>query len=146
MNLRESNEILRKAIIKIFFEPKLLELDYKISDIKHPIISDYGLTNDKTLHLFFDLKIGNDYPDGDEWFSVEYLFPYHIKLPDNLKGPDFFTTISIGEGKHYWRHRELIRFKYGKSKKLLESLEFINKRYKELSGSLNDPSILDQIK
>ena len=86
-----------------------------------------------------------DYPDGDEWFTIEYLIPFNIKLPDNLKGPDYFTTISISEGKHFWRHRELIRFKYGKSKKLLESLEFIDKKYRELSKSLNDSSVINQL-
>ncbi len=33
-------------------------------------------------------------------------------------GTDYFTTLSIGEGKTYWHHRELIRYKHGKSKKL----------------------------
>jgi hypothetical protein len=88
---------------------------------------------------------GNDYPDGDEWFGVEYLFPYNIKLPDNLIGPDYFTTIYVADAKHFWKHKELVRFKYGKSKKLVESLDFINKKYRELSRSLYDSSILDQI-
>ena len=45
------------------------------------------------LH-FFDVDTGSDYPDGDEWFIVDLLFPYDVKLPDNLKGTDYFTTIS----------------------------------------------------
>ena len=97
------------------------------------------------LHLYFDLMTGNDYPDGDEWFGVEYLFPYNIKLPDTLIGPDYFTTIYVADAKHFWKHKELVRFKYGKSKKLVESLDFINKKYRELSRSLYDSSIIDQI-
>ena len=84
------------------------------------------------LHIFFDVETGNDYPDGDEWFIAEFLFPYQMKLPDTLKGTDYFTTISVEEGKFFWHHRELIRYKYGKSKKLEESLDFIESKYKEL--------------
>jgi hypothetical protein len=97
------------------------------------------------LHLYFDILTGNDYPDGDEWFGVEYLFPYNIKLPDNLIGPDYFTTIYVADAKHFWRHKELVRFKYGKTKKLVESLDFINKKYRELSKSLHDSSVVDQV-
>jgi hypothetical protein len=93
LNLKESNEIFRRAIIKTYFEP---------------------------------------------------LIPFNIKLPDYLKGPDYFTTISILEDKHFWRHRELIRFKYGKSKKLLESLEFIDKKYRELSKAIHDSSVINK--
>ena len=145
LNLKESNEIFRRAIIKVFFEPKLLKMDYHKSVVKHPLIQEDGLTVQDILHLYFDIVTGNDYPDGDEWFTIEYLIPFNIKLPDNLKGPDYFTTISISEGKYFWRHRELIRFKYGKSKKLLESLEFIDKKYRELRKSLNDPSVVSQL-
>jgi hypothetical protein len=120
-------------------------MEYHKSPVKHPLIQEDGLTVEDLLHLYFDNTTGNDYPDGDEWFTIEYLIPFNIKLPDNLKGPDYFTTISISEGKHFWRHRELIRFKYGKSKKLLESLEFIDKKYRELSKSLNDSSIINQL-
>ena len=120
-------------------------MDYHKSPIKHPLIQEDGLAVEDVLHLYFDITTGNDYPDGDEWFTIEYLIPFNIKLPDNLKGPDYFTTISISGGKHFWRHRELIRFKYGKSKKLLESLEFIDKKYRELSKSLNDSSIINQL-
>ncbi|HEY6164736.1 MAG TPA: hypothetical protein VIW25_07480 [Nitrososphaeraceae archaeon] len=145
MNLKESNEIFRRAIIKAYFEPKFLKMEYHKSPVKHPLIQEDGLTVEDLLHLYFDITTGNDYPDGDEWFTIEYLIPFNIKLPDNLKGPDYFTTISISEGKHFWRHRELIRFKYGKSKKLLESLEFIDKKYRELSKSLNDSSVINQL-
>ena len=145
MNLKESNEIFRRAIIKTYFEPKLLKIDYHKSLVKHPFIQEDGLTVEDVLHLYFDIITGNDYPDGDELFTIEYLIPFNIKLPDYLKGPDYFTTISILEDKHFWRHRELIRFKYGKSKKLLESLEFIDKKYRELSKSLNDSSVINQL-
>ncbi len=146
LNLKEANEIFRRAIIKAYFEPQLLKIDYHKSNIKHPFISDDGLTVEDVLHLYFDLSTGNDYPDGDEWFTVEYLLPYSLKLPDGLKGPEYFTTLSISEGKHFWRHRELVRFKYGKSKKLLESLQFIDKKYKELSKAVHDSPAINQLK
>ena len=136
MNLEEVNKIFRKSIIAGFFEPNLVKLDFKKSNIKHPVIRDDGLMQTNLLHLFFDIDTGSDYPDGDEWFMTEFLFPYSIKIPDKLKGPDYFSTISIGEGKNFWRHRELIRYKYGKSKKLEESLDFIEKKYRELHSML----------
>ena len=132
MNLSEVNKIFRKSIIKGYFEPRLLNLDFKKSNIKHPSIQDDGLMQTNLLHLFFDIDTGSDYPDGDEWFMAEFLFPYGIKIPDTIKGPDYFSTVSVGDGKNFWRHRELIRYKYGKSKKLEESLDFIEKKYKEL--------------
>ena len=134
--MEEVNKIFRKSIIKGYFEPNLLNLDFKKSSIKHPTIRDDGLMQSNLLHLFFDIDTGSDYPDGDEWFMAEFLFPYSIKLPDNLKGPDYFSTMSVGEGKNFWRHRELIRYKYGKSKKLDESLDFIEKKYRELQSML----------
>jgi hypothetical protein len=145
LNLRESNEIFRRAIIRSFFEVELMNMDYHRSGVKHPLINEEGLTLEDNLHLYFDLITGNDYPDGDEWFGVEYLFPHNIKLPDNLVGPEYFTTIYVAGTKHYWRHRELIRYKYGKSKKLSESLDFINRKYRALSKSLYDSSVLDKI-
>ena len=132
MNLSEVNKIFRKSIIKGYFEPRLLNLDFKKSNIKHPSIQDDGLMQSNLLHLFFDLDTGSDYPDGDEWFMAEFLFPNSMKIPDSIKGPDYFSTISVGDGKNFWRHRELIRFKYGKSKKLEEALDFIEKKYKDL--------------
>ena len=146
MNLKEANEVMRRAIIRTYFEPELLKIEYHKSSIKHPNITDDGLTIEDTLHLFFDISTGNDYPDGDEWFTAEYLLPYSVKLPDGLKGPDSFPTLSISDGKHYWRHRELVRFKYGKSKKLTESLEFIDKKYRELSRALHESPVIDQLK
>lgn len=136
MNIIEVNKIFRKSIIKGFFEPQLLNLDFKKSNVKHPTITDDGLMQSNLLHVFFDVDTGSDYPDGDEWFIADLLFPYAIKIPDNLKGPDYFTTIAVGDDKNYWHHREMIRFKYGKSKKLTESLEFLEKKYKELHSLL----------
>ncbi|MDE1724560.1 MAG: hypothetical protein KGH76_01515 [Thaumarchaeota archaeon] len=136
MNLEEVNKIFRKSIIDGYFEPNLVKLDFKKSNVKHSTIRDDGLMQTNLLHLFFDIDTGSDYPDGDEWFMVEFLFPYGIKIPDSLKGPDYFSTMSVGEGKNFWRHRELIRYKYGKSKKLEESLDFIEKKYRELHSML----------
>jgi hypothetical protein len=138
LNIAEVNRIFRKSIIKGYFEPELLNLDFKKSNVKHPTIQDDGLMQSRLLHVFFDVETGCDYPDGDEWFIVDMLFPYNIKIPDNMKGPDYFTTISVENGKNFWHHRELIRYKYGKSKKLKEALEFLETKYKELH-SLVEP-------
>jgi hypothetical protein len=138
LNINEANKIFRKSIIKGFFEPELLNLDFKKSNVKHPTITDDGLMQSNLLHIFFDIETGSDYPDGDEWFIVDLLFPYSIKIPDSIKGADYFTTISVEDGKNFWHHRELIRYKYGKSKKLHESLEFLETKYKELH-SLVEP-------
>jgi hypothetical protein len=146
LNLKEINELFRQAIIRAYFEPQLLKMDYHKSSVKHPLIPDYGLTSEDILHLYFDISTGNDYPDGDEWFTVEYLLQYSIKLPDGLKGLDYFTTLSVSEGKHFWRHRELVRFKMGKSKRVVESLAFIDKKYKELSKAIHDSSVIGQLK
>lgn len=145
LNIRESNEVFRLAIIRNYFEPELLRMDYRRSFVKHPLGKEDGLNIEDILHLFFDITTGNDYPDGDEWFTTEYIIPQNIKLPDNLKGPDYFTTLSVPEGQHLWRHRELIRFKYGKSKKLTESLQFIDKKYRDLLKSLHEASVIGQI-
>ncbi len=131
MNIKEVNKIFRKSIIKGYFEPELLNLDFQKSNVKHPTINDIGLMQSILLHVFFDVDTGSDYPDGDEWFIVDFLFPYSIKVPDTIKGPDYFTTIAIEGDKNYWHHREMIRYKYGKSKKLIESLNFLETKYKE---------------
>jgi len=136
LNITDANKIFRKSIIKGFFEPQLVNLDFKKSNVKHPQITDDGLMQSNLLHIFFDIDTGSDYPDGDEWFILELLFPYDIKIPDSLKGVDYFTTLTIEDGKNFWHHRELIRYKYGKSKKLEESLEFIEAKYKELHALL----------
>lgn len=145
MNLNEANAIFRKAIVKTFFEPELIKIGYRKSSVKHPSIPDDGLTSNDRLHFYFDLVTGSDYPDGDEWFMVEFLFPYSIKLPDKVKGPDYFTTISLEEGKNYWRHKELVRYKYGKSKKLTEAGSFIDNKYKELDKALNESGAMSSI-
>jgi len=132
LNTKNPNKIFRRSIIKGFFEPQLINVDFKKSSVKHPSINDDGLMQSDLLHVFFDVDTGSDYPDGDEWFIVDMLFPHDVKLPDSLKGTDYFTTISVREGKTYWHHRELIRFKHGKSKRLDAALEFIELKYKEL--------------
>ncbi|MDC4230858.1 MAG: hypothetical protein M8319_00820 [Nitrosopumilus sp.] len=132
LNINEANKIFRKSIIKGFFEPQLVNLDFQKSSVKHPSINDDGLMQSDLLHIFFDIETGSDYPDGDEWFIVDMLFPHDVKLSDNLKGADYFTTISVDDSKTYWHHRELIRYKYGKSKKLDNALEFLESKYKEL--------------
>lgn len=101
MNLSEANKVFRKSIIKGYFETRLLNLDFKKSNIKHPSIQDDGLMQTNLLHLFFDIDTGSDYPDGDEWFMAEFIFPYSIKIPDSIKGPDYFSTISVGDGKNF---------------------------------------------
>ena len=136
MNIPEANKIFRKSILKGFFEPELVGLDFKKSSVKHPTINDDGLMQSDLLHVFFDIETGSDYPDGDEWFIVDMLFPHDVSIPDSLKGTDYFTTISVDEGPTYWHHRELIRYKYGKSKKLDDALDFLKSKYKELHGLL----------
>ena len=136
MNINDANKIFRRSIIKEFFIPELLNLDFKKSSVKHPVISDDGLMQSDLLHIFFDLETGSDYPDGDEWFIVEMVFPHDVQLDDGLKGPDYFTTLSLDNSSMYWHHRELIRYKYGKSKKLNDALEFLEQKYKELHSLL----------
>ena len=136
LNINEANKIFRKSLIKGFFEPQLVSLDFKKSGVKHPSINDGGLMQSNLLHIFFDIETGSDYPDGDEWFIVEFLFPYDVQLSDNLKGADYFTTISVEDKKTYWHHRELVRYKYGKSKKLTDALDFLESKYKEFHDLL----------
>ena len=138
MNITDVNKIFRKSIIKGFFEDELVKLDFKKTSIKHPTISGDGLMQSHLLHVFFDVETGCDYPDGDEWFIADYLFPYDMKIPDSIKGADYFTTISIEDNKNFWHHREMVRYKYGKTKKLTEALEFLDSKYKELH-SLVEP-------
>jgi len=138
LNIIEANKIFRKSIIKSFFEEELVKLDFKKSSIKHPTISGDGLMQSNLLHIFFDIETGADYPDGDEWFIADFLFPYSMNIPDEIKGADYFITISVEEGKNIWHHREMVRYKYGKTKKLTEALEFLDTKYKELH-SLVEP-------
>jgi len=138
LNIIEANKIFRKSIIKSFFEEELVKLDFKKSNIKHTAISGDGLMQSNLLHIFFDIETGADYPDGDEWFIADFLFPYSMNIPDEIKGADYFTTISAEEGKNFWHHREMVRYKYGKTKKLAEALEFLDIKYKELH-SLVEP-------
>jgi len=138
LNIIEANKIFRKSIIKSFFEEELVKLDFKKSNIKHTTISGDGLMQSNLLHIFFDIETGADYPDGDEWFIADFLFPYSMNIPDEIKGADYFITISVEEGKNFWHHREMVRYKYGKTKKLTEALEFLDTKYKELH-SLVEP-------
>jgi len=138
LNIIEANKIFRKSIIKSFFEEELVKLDFKKSNIKHTAISGDGLMQSNLLHIFFDIETGADYPDGDEWFIADFLFPYSMNIPDEIKGADYFITISAEEGKNFWHHREMVRYKYGKTKKLTEALEFLDTKYKELH-SLVEP-------
>ena len=115
-----------------------MKLDFKKSNIKHTTISGDGLMQSNLLHIFFDIETGADYPAGDEWFIADFLFPYSMSIPDEIKGADYFTTISVEEGKNFWHHREMVRYKYGKTKKLTEALEFLDTKYKELH-SLVEP-------
>ena len=132
MNITDVNKIFRKSIIKGFFEEELVNLDFKKTSIKHPTISGDGLMQSHLLHVFFDIETGSDYPDGDEWFIADFLFPYDMKIPDSIIGADYFTTIPIENNKNFWHHREMVRYKYGKTKKLSEALEFLETKYKEL--------------
>ena len=136
LNIIDVNIIFRKAIIKGFFEEELVNLDFKKSTIKHPTINGSGLMQSNLLHIFFDTETGADYPDGDEWFIADFLFPYDIKISDEIIGPDYFTTISTTNNKNFWHHREMIRYKYGKTKKLSEALEFLETKYKELHSMI----------
>ena len=138
MNIIEANKIFRKSIIEGFFEEGLVKLDFKKSNIKHATISGDGLIQSNLLHIFFDIETGADYPDGDEWFIADFLFPYSMNIPDEIKGADYFITISVEDGKNFWHHREMVRYKYGKTKKLTEALEFLETKYKELH-SLVEP-------
>jgi hypothetical protein len=138
LNIIEANKIFRKSIIEGFFEEGLVKLDFKKSNIKHATISGDGLMQSNLLHIFFDIETGADYPDGDEWFIADFLFPYSMNIPDEIKGADFFITISVEDGKNFWHHREMVRYKYGKTKKLTEALEFLETKYKELH-SLVEP-------
>jgi hypothetical protein len=138
LNIIEANKIFRKSIIEGFFEEGLVKLDFKKSNIKHATISGDGLMQSNLLHIFFDIETGADYPDGDEWFIADFLFPYSMNIPDEIKGADYFITISVEDGKNFWHHREMVRYKYGKTKKLTEALEFLETKYKELH-SLVEP-------
>ena len=146
MYLKDSNILLRKAIVTAYFEPELLKAAYTRSNVKHQNLGEGGLSKDRILHIFFDFDTGSEYPDGDEWFIVEYLIPYSVALPDVLKSPDYFTTLSIGGGNHHWRHRELIRYRSGKMKRLEEAKNFVDQKYSELLGALVENAVPKMIK
>lgn len=49
-----------------------------------------------------------------------------------MKGPDHFTTTPAGNGHILWHHREMVRYKYGRSKKLSDALDYIDTKYQDL--------------
>jgi len=55
---------------------------------------------------------------------------------DNNESLMFITDKFSKENQTFWHHRELIRYKYGKSKKLVDALQFLESKYKELHGLL----------
>ena len=67
------------------------------------------------------------YMDDPQLVPWQYIFGRGLTIFILLNLYLFFE-----EGKNFWHHRELIRYKYGKSKKLDESLDFIESKYKEL--------------
>lgn len=149
MYIKDSNVLLRRAIVTAYFEPELLKSGYTHSKVKHQNLGEGGLSKDQILYIFFDFETGGEYPDGDEWFIVEYLIPYGIGLPDSLKSPDYFTTLAIGGGNHHWRHRELIRYRSGKMKRIEEAKNFIDQKYSELLDALVEnavPKIVKELK
>lgn len=146
MYLKEANVLLRRAIVSAYFEPELLKLGNTHSDVKHQNLGQGGLSKKEVLHIFFDFETGSEYPDGDEWLIVEYLIPYGVALPDRLKSPDYFTTLPVGGGNHNWRHRELVRYRSGKIKRLEEAKNFIDHKYSELLNALEENSIPKMIK
>ncbi len=146
MYLKNVNQIFRSAILSTYFHPELAKVGYQETNVKHSLIGTGGVSKDGVLHIFFDLETGSEYPDGDEWVIAEYLLPFDVKLPDSLKSPDLFTTLSIGEGKKYWRHRELIRYRSGRAKRLEEARDFIERKRSELYSALDENSIITKLK
>ncbi|MBI4258635.1 MAG: hypothetical protein HY619_06740 [Thaumarchaeota archaeon] len=142
MLITEANKLLREGIIITFFTPQLRTQGYKASKVKHPTLKTKGLSKDNILHIYFDTETGLDYPDGDEWFIVEYLLPHNVDMPDALKNPDLFTSVTAGKGVRQWRHRELVRYRQGKVKRLEEAVIFIDRKAWELRGMLKQSGVL----
>ena len=63
------------------------------------------------------------------FLSVIFIFFIMLGCP---------ATIPTTDNKIFWHHREMIRYKYGKTKKLTDALEFLEAKYKELH-SLVEP-------
>ncbi len=143
MYFREANEILRRAVLTVYFEPGLSKAGYSQIEEKHPEYGGKGFSKGGLLRIFFDLSTGLEYPDGDEWFITEFFLPLDTELPDRLKSPDYFTRYTSGE-KVYWRHRELVRFRYGKVKRLQEAFDFIIRKSEELTKNLQDASVTEK--
>ena len=145
MSPREANRLLREAIIQAYFAPQLKKLGYNPTKVKHPAVDGSGVSKDDVLHLFFDAETGADYPDGDEWLMVEYLLPRDVDLPDRLKNPDYFTSLGGGKVERQWRHREIVRYRHGRLKRLEEALVFIDKKREELYSALRDNSVTSKL-
>ena len=102
----------------------------------HAIMIEIIFVGNPNVRFVTDSDENHDFNSAIEKidFVVE-LLPYHLKddnIPDDLKGPDYFTTLSTTDNKNFWHHRDMIRYKYGKTKKLTEALEFLDTKYKEL--------------
>jgi len=111
LNITDVNIIFRKSIIIGFFEDNLGNLVFNKAAIIQPTITGDGLMQSRLLHIFFDIESGADYPDGDERVIADFLFPYDMKISDEIIGPDYFTTIPTTDNKNFWHHREMIRYK-----------------------------------
>ena len=135
MKVSDANRVLRSAIIKEYFIPGLKRLGFSDSEFKHPRVDGFGLSKGP-IHLFFDIETGCEYGDGDEWFMVEYILPFD-ELPDELKSPEYFTRMPMEDG-YCWRHRELIRYRRGKAKRLDEALSYLNSKAEELIRELEE--------
>jgi len=141
--LTEANTILRKAVVQTYFGPELVAMGYVQID---PQAANLRLRKDDTLELGFDVATGSEYPDGDEWVIVEYTLIKDLHIPNEMKSREYFTRVQH-EGRWVWRHRELVRYRQGKVKKLEEALAFIDRKTKELIDALEKaPSVRKKAK
>lgn len=139
--LSEANRLFRVAVIETFFIPQLKSRGYKKTRVNHPALKTKGLTKDEHISVYFDVETGLDYPDGDEWVMVDFVLSPRVNPPDSLKNPDYFTRIPGVKGAPRWRHRELVRFRQGRVKRLEEALIFIDRKAGELDESLKQRSV-----
>jgi hypothetical protein len=145
MYLREANRIFRAAIVNTFFQPELEGLGYTRTGFRHPHYGVEGLSKDGIVYIYFDLDTGCEYVDGDEWVIVEYLVPFEVDIPDELKSPDYFTTITL-DGRRFWRHREMVRYRQGRVKRLEDALTYIDRKATFLYEALKEGGVVDKIK
>jgi hypothetical protein len=130
--------ILRKAVVQTYFGPELMTMGYVQLD---PQAATLRLRKEDVLELGFDVVTGSEYPDGDEWVIVEYTLIKNVNLPDELKSREYFSRVGH-EGRQVWRHRELVRYRQGKVKRLEEALAFIDRKTKELTDALVKASVI----